>query len=412
MSRVISVNQEPFDPRGRTHRRRSIRHSTRLIAATVALLASSLVIVAPASAACTDAPTPGVDWSNCSFTFADLADINVSNGNLRGVDVSYAVFFRANLSGVDLRGATMRDAFLIGADLSGADLTDADLSDADLVGANLNNTVLVRTDLSRSDVDLASVAGASFVSADLSLADFSDVQGASTAVFGRAPVAVADQILTWEGREVTMNLLANDDPNDTNAFADPAAEIFDPPRNGSIRSGTLRYTPRAGFTGTDSFTYRMVDTLQWTNLPGGAVNQFRSPTVTVQIEVRPTIRVGAPYAGTSGIEGEVVRLYVALLRRVPDPAGFRFWVDQRNGGRSLASVARSFEASSEFLDANDDLSTTEFVTLLYHNVLERQPDQGGLSFWVDQIDSGARTRDAAVLSFTESPEFKRQTGTS
>ncbi len=376
------------------------------------LVVSTFGFVTPAAASCGDAPAPGVDWSNCGLSFADLADINVASGDLSGADLSYAILFRANMAGVDLRNANMRDAYLIGTNLSGANLTGADLSDADLVGANLNNAILVRTDLSRSDVDFSSVAGASFVGADLALADFSDVQGASTAVFGLAPRAVADAVVTWEDRAVATSLLSNDDPGNTNRFADQRVQIVDQPIHGSLRDGTFTYVPEPGFSGTDEFTYRAVDRLQWLNLPTGATSEFSSQVVTVTVEVKPTVDVLAPYAGTSGVEGEIVRLYVALLRRVPDSGGFRFWVDQRLAGRSLASVARSFQSSSEFLDANAQLSNTEFVTLLYHNVLERQPDRAGLVFWVGQLDSGARTIDGVVLAFTESAEFKRQTGTS
>ncbi len=389
----------------------NIRSSIRWSVGACVLAAGTLALPGHAAAACGDAPAPGVDWSNCSFGFADLADIDVSNSNLRGVDLSYAILFRANMASVDLRDAILRDAFLIGTNLSGANLTGADLSDADLVGANLDNAILVRTDLSRSDVDLSSLAGASFVGADLALADFSDVQGASAAVFGLPPRAVADAVVTWEDRAVRTSLLANDDPGDTNPYANARVRIIDRPLHGTLGADGATYVPNAGFSGTDEYTYRMVDRLTWPNLPAGAVSEFSSQVVTVTVEVKATVDVGAPYAGTSGVEGEIVRLYVALLRRVPDEGGFRFWVEQRRAGRPLAAIARSFQASSEFLDANAQLSNVEFVTLLYHNVLERQPDPGGLEFWVGQLDSGARTTDSVVLAFTESIEFKRQTNT-
>lgn len=389
---------------------------SRVLVGAAVLLASVVVGTGQAAAACTDAPAPGVDWSNCPFSSIDFTqldsypDVDLSNANLRGIDLSYAVLFQGDFSGADLRGANLRDAFLIRADLSGADLTGADLSDADLVGANLDNAVLVDTNLSRSDVDRSSIAGASFVSADLALADFSDVSGAGSAVFGLAPTAITDDVLTWEDRAVTFDLLANDDPGDTNAFARASVEILTRPENGTV-SGT-RYTPDPGFSGSDRFTYRMVDTLEWENVPAGVARTYASAPVTVEIQVNPTIDVGPPYAGATGIEGEIVRLYVALLRRVPDEGGFRFWVSERTNGRTLASVASSFQASSEFLDANADLTSAEFVTLLYNNVLERQPDRGGLDFWIGQLDSGAQTTDQVVLAFTESSEFKVQTKTS
>ncbi len=388
-------------------------HIARRLAAAVIIFSAVLVPAAtPAAAACTDSPAAGVDWSNCSFSFSNLADVDLRNADLRGIDFSYAILFRANLSGADLRGANMADSFPVAANLSGANLSDADLSDADLVGANLTGAILQRTKLSRSDVDLASIANASFVGADLRDADFRNVTGAPQATFAVNPVAVADNTVGFAGRSTVLGLLANDDTQNANPFAEKSIRLESAPLSGSFDAATGSYTPNAGFVGSDSFSYRLVHTLTWPNLPPGVPTVYVSEPVAVAVDVKPVVTVGPPYIGSSGTRGEVVRLYVALLRRQPDAGGFDYWVGRRNNGESLTRVASFFQNSSEFLAGNGGLDNTGYVTLLYHNVLERTPDSGGLSYWAGLLDSGSISRNRLTLSFTESVEFKASTGTS
>ena len=80
----------------------------------------------------------------------DLRKVNLHLANLAMVDLSGANLSLANLSGADLTGANLRgadltEANLTGTDLSGIDLTDADLRSADLRRADLSGANLRRT---------------------------------------------------------------------------------------------------------------------------------------------------------------------------------------------------------------------------------------------------------------------------
>ena len=112
---------------------------------------------------------------------------------------------------------------------------------------------------------------------------------------------------------------------------------------------------------------------------------------------------------SSGVEGDwagqAYRLYEATLARQPDPGGFDFWIGQLRGGMSLEAAASGFTGSPEFQSTYGSLDDTQFVTLLYNNVLHRAPDPGGLSFWLNQISTG-ESRSDVVLGFSESPEDK------
>ncbi|AMR77647.1 hypothetical protein A2G96_07805 [Cupriavidus nantongensis] len=103
--------------------------------------------------------------------------------------------------------------------------------------------------------------------------------------------------------------------------------------------------------------------------------------------------------------GDAFRLYKAAFDRSPDQVGLGFWISKLDGGMSTVEVAANFINSDEFrglYGANP--TTTEFVTELYDNILNRAPDQAGLDFYVQQIDSGAKGRDVVLADFADSQE--------
>lgn len=109
--------------------------------------------------------------------------------------------------------------------------------------------------------------------------------------------------------------------------------------------------------------------------------------------------------------GGVTRLYRAIFLRDPDSPGLAFWTSQVNRGVSLSRVANSMARSREFTERYGALDNGEFVDLVYQNVLHRAPDDSGRSFWLDQLDSGARTRGEMMVGFSESGEHKTATQT-
>lgn len=107
------------------------------------------------------------------------------------------------------------------------------------------------------------------------------------------------------------------------------------------------------------------------------------------------------------ISGQVYRLYLATLGREPDPGGFMGWLNGLADGRlQLEQTAAAFVGSKEFQNVYGSLTNSQFVELLYHNVLGRAADAGGLASWTARLDGGA-SRAAVVLGFSESLEFQR-----
>lgn len=105
--------------------------------------------------------------------------------------------------------------------------------------------------------------------------------------------------------------------------------------------------------------------------------------------------------------GQIFRLYDTAFNRTPDAGGFSGWIDYRYGGADLRNVANQFMGSVEFTNTYGNigtLSNTQFVTLLYNNVLDRAPDSGGLSGWVSALNAGTLSRADVLLQFSDSTE--------
>ena len=106
--------------------------------------------------------------------------------------------------------------------------------------------------------------------------------------------------------------------------------------------------------------------------------------------------------------GRMFRLYNASFKRLPDPDGLKYWIDNFSSGRNtIRVVASSFLESAEFKQRyGEDVSDSTFVNTLYKNVLGRDADASGLNYWLGQLSSGAETRYEALLGFAESSENK------
>ena len=108
--------------------------------------------------------------------------------------------------------------------------------------------------------------------------------------------------------------------------------------------------------------------------------------------------------GKGEIAGSAYRIYKAAFDRTPDAGGLGFWINAMDDGASLTSVAAGFINSPEFQQLyGANVTDRDFVTKVYKNVLDRNPDQSGYDFWLGAMGRGA-TRADILASFSESPE--------
>lgn len=107
----------------------------------------------------------------------------------------------------------------------------------------------------------------------------------------------------------------------------------------------------------------------------------------------------------------VLRLYFAFFERSPDLGGANYWINKRKNGANLHQIASSFAGSSEFKNTYGNLSNAQFVTQIYLNVFDRQPDPAGLSYWTKKLDDKTASRGQVMVGFSESNEYAGAKGT-
>lgn len=105
-----------------------------------------------------------------------------------------------------------------------------------------------------------------------------------------------------------------------------------------------------------------------------------------------------------GFAGQTYRMYQAAFNRTPDKGGVGFWLNELDKGLSLVNMAQFFLDSPESVKTYGSLNNTQFVTLMYANVLHRLPDAQGLEFYLDGFADGSSTRAMVLRGFSESPE--------
>ena len=109
--------------------------------------------------------------------------------------------------------------------------------------------------------------------------------------------------------------------------------------------------------------------------------------------------------GAFGNAGQAYRIYRAAFDREPDLGGLGFWIAKRDQGVTLQEMAAAFVTSDEFVKKYGAApSNAEIVTSLYRNILDREPEQGGFDFYVSVLDRKAATLGQVLADISESAE--------
>ena len=109
-------------------------------------------------------------------------------------------------------------------------------------------------------------------------------------------------------------------------------------------------------------------------------------------------------------EGQVFRIFQAVFDRAPDAGGFTNFVNSIQAGVLTAEqITAEFVASPEFQATFGDLNDTEFVELLFTNVLPGNMDQQGRADFIDALGNGTLTRAQMVAELADSQELRNST---
>ena len=218
-----------------------------------------------------------------------------------------------------------------------------------------------------------------------------------------APKVTDDTATIPDGIPTEIDVLEND----SDVEDDPlSVTLKDSPADGIARidaDENVVVTPDAGFTGTNTLTYR--------------VNDGRGGTTegTLDVTVEDTGK-DFPLLGLD-LSERASALYVGYFGRAPDPAGLDFWTAQlgdavkpqpqgkgQTPGQALDGMAEAMRTSAEALDIYPvlDPETAQnaeraeiatFVDTVFQNLFNRSAQGSaddpttGLGYWVDQMES-------------------------
>ena len=122
-----------------------------------------------------------------------------------------------------------------------------------------------------------------------------------------------------------------------------------------------------------------------------------------------TLSVLFPSVHAATVEDSIIGLYVAYYNRAPDVEGFNHWktqASQNGNATALKAISRGFKASPQFSEEYPStLSDEDFVKKIYLNILNREPDENGLNFWIGRLKKISKSDFIleyieAVLDFT------------
>ncbi len=108
-------------------------------------------------------------------------------------------------------------------------------------------------------------------------------------------------------------------------------------------------------------------------------------------------------ASLTPAEEFITRFYKNILGRDPDPGGLSYWSEKLKNSTATA-IALEFFNSNEYKALNP--SNEEFINILYKTMYGREPDPGGYAFWKNKLDSKEMSKEEVMLAFFTSEEFK------
>ena len=101
----------------------------------------------------------------------------------------------------------------------------------------------------------------------------------------------------------------------------------------------------------------------------------------------------------------ITALYVTYFGHAPDPTGLDYWVGQGKANVSLETIADAFGSAQEsktrypYLAFPNISDPTAFVKSIYVNAFGRQPEAGGLDYFVNQLNTqGASIAPTFILT--------------
>lgn len=140
---------------------------------------------------------------------------------------------------------------------------------------------------------------------------------------------------------------------------------------------------------------------------GGSQNPTERPN-----QLLAGVHTSAAEVSVGSYHDLIQRVYVAYFGRPADPGGIEFWASKYLqygmpltagevsatyfSNQKVREFVDAFGASSESAELYPGNNVT-FVSAIYRNLFNREPDADGLAYWVDALDRGVMSRPIAAL---------------
>jgi hypothetical protein len=129
-----------------------------------------------------------------------------------------------------------------------------------------------------------------------------------------------------------------------------------------------------------------------------------TPLVSIAQNFTASAEFQARYGSLSNA-AFVELLYSNVLERASDPSGLAFWVGELDSGRmSRGAVLSGFSESAEFKSRSTNKVR---ATMLYIGLLKRTPDQAGFDSWLTQLNNNL-SYASAIGGFIASVEYRNR----
>ncbi|WP_404310545.1 tandem-95 repeat protein [Neorhodopirellula lusitana] len=193
-------------------------------------------------------------------------------------------------------------------------------------------------------------------------------EGLVTISPNNAPVVVNDSTLAYRNESIIVSVLAND--SDADGIDVSSVQIESGPSFGDVTplaDGTIRYTPTAGYTGSDQFTYSVAD-----------VNGRRSGVATVNIQVVISSLQNPDNKHDVNDDGEVSAIDALLIINHLN----RYSGIISGGGTPTSEenlIADSTDPKPNYYDVSGDREIAALDVLQVINELNRRDTSGSVS---------------------------------
>lgn len=140
---------------------------------------------------------------------------------------------------------------------------------------------------------------------------------------------------------------------------------------------------------------------------------FSDRTINTAIDIQGTFD---QITGLNTTDAKIFRLYNSATKGLADPEGLRYWINELDKREmNIRSIAKELMMTDEFKNIYSiDSSNEQYVNSLYQNILNRDADTAGFTYWVGQLNKKEETKEEIWLGITESAEnkllFSKMTG--